>query len=79
MIELTDFYNAGFGWICRQCERERAPVVSDDHGLSRMFREGEAESKNPQLTNTAIAKWLDKTRTTLICPRCGITEPVDKA
>ena len=75
--DLNDFYNAGFGWICRQCERDlRSPEISDCK-LSRVFREGEAESKNPKLANNGLAKWTDKTRRFLTCPRCGITEPVE--
>lgn len=77
MTELNDFYNDGFGWICRHCERE-VSKENDASKMSRMFREGEAESKNPKLANPALAKWMDKTRQTLICPRCGITEVVDK-
>ena len=77
MIELNDFYNAGFGWICRHCERDlmRTKNLAQKH--SRVFREGEAESKNPELSNLALAKWTDKTRRFLTCPRCGITEPVE--
>ena len=78
MIELNDFYNDGFGWICRQCEQELTPVL-DNARLSRAFREGEAESKTPTLSNAALAKWTDKTRQVLVCPRCGITEPVEKS
>lgn len=77
MIELHDFYNDGFGWICRQCERELKPEPNDDGELSRMFREGEAESKQPVMSNLALAKWTDKTQRTLICPRCSLTELVD--
>lgn len=77
MIELHDFYNDGFGWICRQCERELKPEPKDDGELSRMFREGEAESKQPVMSNLALAKWTDKTQRTLVCPRCGLTELVD--
>ena len=76
MIELKDFYNAGAGWICRQCDREL--TVSAHLGShSRSFTEGEAESKTPQLASPALAKWTDKTRRSLTCPRCGITELVD--
>ena len=78
MVELESFYNDGTGWVCRQCERE---LTSSDGGPgkhSRVFREGEAESKNPVLANTALAKWTDKTRRFLTCPRCGITEAVEK-
>ncbi len=77
MIELHDFYNDGFGWICRQCERELKPAAEDSGKLSRMFREGEAESKQPEMSNLALAKWTDATQRTLVCPRCGLTEPVD--
>ena len=79
IIELNDFYNAGFGWICRQCERElQLPAEAPDKH-SRAFREGEAESKTPTFSNTALAKWTDKTRRFLTCPRCGVTEGVEKS
>ena len=78
MIELNDFYNEGMGWICRPCERELLAADPPSGSHSRMFREGEAESKDPILATQALAKWLDKAHQTLICPRCGITEPVDK-
>ena len=77
MLQLNDFYNEGFGWICRQCERELSP--RDDGEPSRLLREGEAESKHPELSNRALAKWADPAQRTLICPRCGITENVEKS
>lgn len=78
MIELNDFYNDGFGWICKHCEREiEAQTGTEKH--SRLLREGEAESKNPRLSTPAMAKWTDKTHRTLMCPRCGITELADKS
>jgi hypothetical protein len=76
MEETNDFFNDGFGWKCRQCSRE-LPPPDDDH-LPRVFREGEAESKNPVLADPALAKWTDATRSVLTCPRCGITEAVDR-
>jgi hypothetical protein len=79
MTELNDFYNAGFGWICRQCERDLAAPETTDDKLSRAFREGESESKDPTLSNTALAKWTDASRRYLTCPRCGITELVEQA
>ena len=78
MIELDSFYNDGTGWICRQCERDLATRDNASSEHSRVFREGEAESKNPVLANSALAKWTDKTRRFLTCPRCGITEAVEK-
>lgn len=77
MIELNDFYNDGFGWVCRQCDRELQPKQIDEG--SRLLREGEAESKNPTLANPALAKWADAEHRTLTCPRCGITEPAERS
>ena len=75
--ELNDFYNSGFGWICKWCERELRQHEPDAK-ISRLMTEGEAESKQPKLSVLALAKWADATNQTLMCPRCGITEPVDK-
>lgn len=78
-LELNDFYNDGFGWICKHCERElKAESASLNEKHSRLLREGEAESKQPRFSNQAMAKWADPARRTLICPRCGITELADK-
>lgn len=79
MIELTDFYNDGTGWICRRCENEFKGKENFSQTHSRIFREGEAESKTPELANAALAKWMDKIHSVLICPRCKITEAVDKS
>lgn len=79
MIELQNFYNDGFGWVCKPCERElekTEPAV--DHNHSRLMREGEAESKKPRFSSRALAKWADKAHRTLVCPRCGISELADK-
>lgn len=78
-IELNDFYNDGFGWICKNCERELNEKNDvSNQTYSRLMREGEAESKNPQFSNLALAKWTDEKQRTLICPRCGITEKQDE-
>ena len=78
MAQLNNFYNDGFGWICRACEQEiKPPREAESH--SRLLREGEAESKAPRLSNFALAKWADETRTTLVCPRCGTRELVGKS
>lgn len=79
MQEIEEFYNKGFGWICKRCESELArQTKANDDELPRVWREGEAESKQPQLS-APVAKWLDFARSQLICPRCGITEFVNKA
>jgi hypothetical protein len=79
MIDIDHFFNDGFGWICRACDRElgKAEVPAGHH--SRAFREGEAETKNPVLSTIALAKWTDKTRRSLTCPRCGTTELAEKS
>jgi len=78
-LELNDFYNDGFGWICKHCEREIKTQNKDAAPKhSRLLREGEAECKQPELSNIALAKWADKAGRTLMCPRCGITELADK-
>lgn len=79
MIELNDFYNEGFGWICRHCARELAAVPTPDNKHSRILHEGEAETKSPRLSTSALAKWADPAQRILECPRCGITELVDKS
>ncbi len=79
MSELNDFYNEGFGWICRHCEHDLNKTNASPSGLSRAFREGEAESKTPELANHGLAKWTDKTRRFLQCPRCGVTESAEKS
>lgn len=76
--EYNDFYNDGFGFICKRCEREmKEKETLQTHKHARFMREGEAESKQPELANTALAKWSDKAQTTLICPNCGITEKIN--
>ena len=74
MPELKQFYNEGFGWVCRRCEAEAGAANADGSVSSRLMREGESESKRPVLSTRALAKWSDETRTALTCPRCGITE-----
>lgn len=79
-MELNDFYNDGFGWICKHCERElKSKTDLKKRKTSRLMREGEAESKTVEFSNKALAKWADKAQRTLVCPRCRITELADKS
>ncbi|MEP7211445.1 MAG: hypothetical protein ABI791_00100 [Acidobacteriota bacterium] len=78
MIELNDFYNDGFGWICRHCNPKQ-PTSAASHGLSRLMREGEGESKSPVLATVGLAKWADPAHRILTCPACGISELADRA
>lgn len=80
MREIENFINDGFGWVCKPCTAElEADQPESDSNLSRIMREGEAESKQPRLSNPALAKWADDTKNTLMCPRCGLVEQIDKA
>ncbi len=72
---MKNFYNAGFGWVCRNCERELKTETAE---RSRLLTEGEAESKYPELSNIAMAKWADAEKNRLVCPRCETTETVNK-
>jgi hypothetical protein len=72
-IELKNFHNQGFGWACRVCEKA---LKTGSEEKSRLLREGEAENKNPVLSNRALAGWRDERQTELICRRCGLTETV---
>ncbi len=78
MSELLNFFNDGFGWVCRQCDLEDVATRSEN-GPSRLMTEGEAESGSPVLTSKALAKWADPAQRVLTCPRCGITELADIA
>ena len=77
MSTPNDFQNDGFGWYCRQCANELRSDTAGD-SPSRLMSEGEAESKTPDLSTEALAKWADAAQTRLMCPRCGITEMVDQ-
>lgn len=73
-FQMKNFYKSDFGWICKNCERKSENESNEKR--SRWMREGEAESKIPTFTTSALAKWTDETRQRLICPNCGITEEV---
>ena len=74
MPHLNDFYNDGFGWVCRHCERELATPAAVSS--SRLLSEGEGETR---LSNPALAKWADPEQRILVCPRCGISELADRS
>ncbi len=74
-IELNNFYNGGFGWICKKCEQN---LQTENEEKSRLMTEGEAESKNPKFSNKAMAKWTDAEQKTLVCPHCETTESLTK-
>ena len=79
MSETKHFFNAGFGWTCRRCHE--ATEESDQHvgALARFFTEGEAEAGDhaAALTTPALARWLDASRSTLVCPRCHSQEIIE--
>ncbi|MCB1023288.1 MAG: hypothetical protein KDB79_02790 [Acidobacteria bacterium] len=75
--KLESFKNDGFGWECKKCSGADPELpLTDREGHSRLLFEGEAESKHPRFSNTAMAKWRDPEKQILICPICGISERV---
>jgi hypothetical protein len=79
MIETTHFINTGFGWVCKHCSAEESERDGQAEGRARFFSEGEAETKEPQLSTPALARWRDATRQALVCPLCSIEETINKA
>jgi len=75
MKDFQHFQNFGFGWVCKNCER-LSQRASAGPNRSRLLTEGEAESKTPELSNRALAKWTSAERDTLMCPNCGMTEKI---
>ena len=76
-LELNNFYNRGFGWICKNCECVRADQpVKTPVNRSRILTEGESEDKSPHLTTSSLAKWADDSRNRLVCPVCKRAESV---
>jgi hypothetical protein len=73
-IDIKDFYNDGFGWICRHCVDQSTA----EGPVHRLLAEGESEGKEPKLSTEALARWADKEQRMLVCPLCGITELADK-
>ncbi len=71
--ELENFANEGFGWICKKCGNTNRNRGSEK---SRLMTEGEAESKQPKLSNKAMAKWKDPERKILYCPICEVAERI---
>ena len=79
MDKIDNFYNDGTGWVCIQCDRKFALDAELASTHSRFYREGEAESKFPQLASRARAKWFDRLHETLVCPHCGVIEHISRS
>ncbi len=78
-MEIEHFINSGYGWLCKHCQLQNEARADQANGRARFFSEGEAEDKDMKLSATAMARWRDVSRETLICPRCGVEEYVNKA
>jgi hypothetical protein len=71
-IHFESFKNDGFGWNCKACSSDEGSGLV--HRVSRIFLEGEAESKTPVMAGRALAKWVDRDGRKLRCGHCGIEE-----
>jgi hypothetical protein len=86
MRETEHFINEGYGWACKRCREafdatsatSVADTSSNASALPRFFREGEAEEREPRLSENALARWKDGSRRTLLCTRCGVEEDINE-
>jgi hypothetical protein len=78
-METDHFINNGYGWICKRCYPEMDAPVRDANARARIHTEGEAEDKEIAFSTTALARWRDASRRTLVCLHCGIEEMLSKA
>jgi rubredoxin len=75
---MKHFINQGYGWTCRRCQSEETAQVSERSARARFFSEGEAEERAPKLSAASLARWRDEYHQTLVCPRCGVEETVER-
>lgn len=74
LIPETFFYD-GARWQCVQCYDElHFDVDRDRSGVANDF----AEFVAPAGDKPSNAKWADSILATLVCPRCGISEMIEK-
>jgi ribosomal protein L40E len=71
---MEHFINNGYGWVCVRCTASESSRADEGDARGRFFREGEAEDKEPTLSTPALARWRDRKRGILVCPRCGTEE-----
>jgi hypothetical protein len=66
--QTTHFFNLGYGWLCKHC-------CAENTERKQQHRQHQQEAhRNTQLP---LAKWVDDDGLRgLVCPRCGIAEPV---
>ena len=71
MNQTTHFFNLGYGWLCKHCTA--ADTERKQH--QQQHRQHDAHRRAP----LALAKWVeDDGLRGLMCPRCGIAEPVSR-
>ena len=71
MHQTTHFFNLGYGWLCKHCCAEN----TERKQHHRQHHQQEAHRNAP----LPLAKWVDDDGLRgLVCPRCGIAEPVSR-
>jgi len=66
MHQTTHFFNLGYGWLCKHCSAEDAERKQHHRDSQR--------SQGP-----ALAKWVEQDEWRgLICPRCNISENLNR-
>ena len=76
MHQTTHFFNLGYGWLCKHCSAEEAERRQRGHSADN--KGANEHHGERQMTNLALAKWIDEERHGLTCPRCGIEEHVTR-
>jgi len=67
MHQTTHFFNLGYGWLCKHCSAEDAERKHHHHH----------SAQKPQ--GPAFARWVDQEQWRgLICPRCNISENLNR-
>ena len=71
MHQTTHFFNLGYGWLCKHCSAEN----TERKQHHKQHHPPEANRNAP----LPLAKWVeDDGLRGLVCPRCGIAEPVSR-
>ena len=70
MHQTTHFFNLGYGWLCKHCSAENT---------ERKQQHRHQQHEAPRNASLPLAKWVeDEGLRGLVCPKCGIAEPVSR-
>jgi len=68
--QTTHFFNLGYGWLCKHCCAENT---------ERKQHHRQQHQHEAHRNDLPLAKWVeDEGLRGLVCPKCGIAEPVSR-